>query len=154
MCVVYCSVAIVGPNGVGKSTLLKLLMGLIEPVRAVCLLDATSDSLNKNAVYDAYYSAMSVKQLCVSRAAVVVQACLLQLNCTAVCFSCWRCCRARERCARIIGYALDATISTRPTSSTCSSRLSITSKCVRHRYMSNQSLLSLIHQKTCFKIFA
>ena len=156
----YCSVAIVGPNGVGKSTLLKLLMGLIEPVSVVCLLDATSlqstpHSLNKTALCDAYYSAISVKQLCVSRAAVVVQACLLQLNCTAVCcFCCRRRFRARERCARIIGYALDATISTRPTSSTCSSRLSITSKCVRHRYMSNQSLLSLIHQKTCFKIFA
>ena len=28
----FLSVAIVGPNGVGKSTFLKLLMGIIEPV--------------------------------------------------------------------------------------------------------------------------
>lgn len=36
----YCraAVAIVGPNGVGKSTLLKLLMGELDPVSHHCLL--------------------------------------------------------------------------------------------------------------------
>jgi len=39
-CKLWCccvTVAIVGPNGVGKSTLLKLLIGELEPVSCVLL---------------------------------------------------------------------------------------------------------------------
>ena len=32
----YITVAIVGPNGVGKSTFLKLITGVIDPVSVMC----------------------------------------------------------------------------------------------------------------------
>jgi len=33
----YITVAIVGPNGVGKSTFLKLITGVIDPVSVTCV---------------------------------------------------------------------------------------------------------------------
>jgi len=54
-------VAIVGPNGVGKSTLLKLLCGIIEPIRGECR--------RNHRLRVAYYSQHSADQLDVNKSA-------------------------------------------------------------------------------------